>query len=171
VNTHARASEGSSAEKTGERKKGSSPAGLQVVGALIVLALAAAGGWWARGVHDSATQMAELRALLDNGVKHVETALSKENLEEAERQLEELKKVAAKDGRIAKLESRVLLAQIAKAVSDGQLDHARELLSKAEKGGNVAIDDIKHWRDQLEAAQKSASASSSSTAGTAAPSK
>jgi hypothetical protein len=158
VNTQTQASEGSS----GEKKKSSSHTGLRLLGALIVLALVAWGGWWARGVHDSATKLAE----------SVEGALTKQNLEEAERRLQELKTVAAKDGRIAELEARLVAAKIAKAVSDGELDDAKRLLAKAEKDGNVSSDQIKRWRDQVQAAQaqKSASAPPSAAGAAATPS-
>jgi hypothetical protein len=146
------------ASESSPEKKKSSHIALRVLGTVIVLALVAAGGWWARGIHDSAEKMAEMKRILDDGVKRVDAALSKQNLEEAERRLEELKTVAAKDGRIAELEAHLLTAKIAKAVSDGQFDHARELLSKAEKDRNVGGDEIKRWRNQVEAAQKSAPA-------------
>jgi hypothetical protein len=140
-----------------------------VLGTLIVLALVAWGGWWARGVHDSATKLAEVKAVLDDGVKSVEGALTKQNLEQAERRLNELKTVAAKDGRIAELDARLMAAKIAKAVSEGQLDDAKRLLAKAEKDGNVSGDQIKRWQGQVEAAQTQKSASASTSATRAAP--
>jgi hypothetical protein len=165
VNTQTHASERSS----GEKKKGSSHTALRLLATLIVLALVAWGGWWARGVHDSATKLAEVKAALDDGVKRVEGALTKQNLEEAERRLNELKTVAAKDGRIAELEARLVAAKIAKAVSDGQLDDAKRLLAKAESDGNVSSDQIKRWRDQVAAAQAQKSASATTSAAGAAP--
>lgn len=149
--------------ETHAEKKSSSHIGFRVLRALIVLALVGYGGWWARGVHDSATRLAAVEAVVDGGVKRVEGALSKQNLEEAEHRLQELKSVAAKDTRVAELEARLLTAKIAKAVSDGQLNDAKKLLAKAETDGNLSSAQLKRWQDQVAAAQKSASASSSAS--------
>lgn len=147
--------------------------GFHAVGTLILLILAGAGGWYGRGLHDSAQAREQAKAALDAGVKRVEGALSKQNLEEAEHKLGELKAVAEKDTRIAALESRLLAAKVAKAVSDGQLDDAKQMLQKAEKDGSATADQIKKWRDQVSAAeaQKSASSASSSSAAASSSSK
>jgi hypothetical protein len=116
-----------------------------------------------------------VKAALDDGVKHVETALSKQNLEEAERKLQELKSIATKDTRFAELQAHLITAKIAKAVSDGQIDHAKELLAKAEKDANASPEQIKRWQQQVEKAEKAAAgtgaatASSSSSAGAPRP--
>jgi hypothetical protein len=131
---------------------------------VILLILVGAGGWYAHQLRESPPKLSDVKALLDNGVKDIQASLTKKNLEEAEQKLAALRKVAAKDGRIAALESQLLEAKLAKAMSDGQLDKAKDLLAKAEKDGNVAIDDIKKWRDKIEAAQKPGSGSASTSA-------
>jgi hypothetical protein len=134
---------------------------------VVLVLVIAAGGWWARALQDSAQKRQEVEATLSSGVKRVEGALTRKNLEEAEHKLGELKAIAMKDGRIADLESRLLAAKLAKAISDGQLQDAKGLLAKAEKDGSASIDQIKKWRDQVNTAaaqQSAASASSSSSA-------
>lgn len=132
----------------------------------MLVLLVGAGGWWARALQDSAEKRQEVEAALSTGVKRAEAALSKKNIEEAEHKLEELKAIAVKDGRVADLESRLLAAKLAKAISDGQLEDAKGLLAKAEKDGSASIDQLKQWRDQVDTAvaqHSAASASSSSS--------
>jgi hypothetical protein len=164
VNTK-NAAEGSPEEP---KHKGGSHAGPRVAASLIVLALVFAGGWWARGLHDSASERAAVKRALDDGVKHVEAALSKQNLEEAEHKLQELKAAAAKDTRIAELQVHLITAKIAKAVSDGQIDHARELLAKAQKDGNVTPEQLQRLQEQVEKAEKAASGSGAASASSSA---
>lgn len=161
MNSPAQSSSGSPAPQ-----KRRSHSGFRIFGTLVLVALVAAGGWWARALQDSSQRRAEVEAALSSGAKRVEGALSKKNLEEAEHKLEELKALAVKDGRIADLESRLLAAKVAKAISDGQVEDAKGLLAKAEKDGSASIQQIKTWRDQLNtaAAQASASAASASSA-------
>jgi hypothetical protein len=144
---------------------------LRLLGTLILLALVGFGGWYARGLHESPDRLHRLedkvRQLFDNGVKRFEGALTKQNLEEAERALGDLKTIAAKDGRIAGMEARLLSAQVAKLLSDGNIDRAKELLDKAEKDGDVALDDIKVLREKLKAAQQNGAASASASSSSA----
>jgi hypothetical protein len=156
------------ASEAAESKPGrSSNRGPHVAATLIVLALVFAGGWFARGLHDSDTERAAVRQALDDGVKHVQSALSKKNIEEAERKLAELRAVAAKDERIAELQVDLITAKIAKAVSDGQINDAKALLAKAEKEGNAKPDQIKRWQAQVEKAERATSGSGASAASSA----
>lgn len=70
-------------------------------------------------------------------------------LDEAAQALASLKQAIPKDAHLAELQLRMLSAQISKAVSDGKLDHAKELVHQAEQSGAVAAETLKKWEEDI----------------------
>jgi hypothetical protein len=95
----------------------------------------------------------------------IESALKSHHLDQAEDALAALKDAALKDSKVAELEVQLVSAKIGRALSDGHLDKAKELLDKAKKSGAVAAEQLKSWEEQIRSAEKSSS-STSSAAGT-----
>lgn len=82
-------------------------------------------------------------------------------VDEAEQAIASLKQTIPQDARLAALHLRVLSAQVAKAVSDGKLDQAKDLVEKAKQSGEIAAEQLKKWEADIRAATKTGAAASS----------
>jgi hypothetical protein len=166
VNTHASA---------GFDEKSSPRIVLRLLGFLLVFVMGVAVGWGAHSAYGTASSIGAMTSqvgqLLDqkhitsveDGLNQAKAALNSQRFQDAERTLASLKEKAAKDGQIAALQASLVSAQIGRALSDKQLDRARELLEKAKASTFATADQIRSWEEQIRNAQSgSASASASS---------
>jgi periplasmic protein TonB len=78
-----------------------------------------------------------------------EEALSGGRLDEAAQNLANFKAAAPDDPRVADLASHLANAQIAKAVADGNIEHAAALLRQAQQSGALPADQLAKWRADL----------------------
>jgi len=76
-------------------------------------------------------------------------ALSGGRLDEAAQSLANFKAAAPDDPRGADLASHLANAQIAKAVADGNIEHAAALLRQAQQSGALPADQLAKWRADL----------------------
>jgi TonB family protein len=85
-----------------------------------------------------------------------EEALNAGRMDEAAATLASFKSAAPGDARAAPFEQRLYAAQIARAIADGNLDHAAAVVHQAQQSGVVAAEQIAHWRTDLARRQEDA---------------
>jgi hypothetical protein len=105
----------------------------------------------------------ELQKIGSELVSRFEEVMKSGQVDEAEKALASLKKTIPEDAHIAAMQLRLLSAQVSKAVSDGKLDRAKDLVQRAEHSGAVAAEQLKKWEEDIRAAAKSSSSKSSSS--------
>jgi hypothetical protein len=93
-----------------------------------------------------------------------EEVMKSGQVDDAEKALASLKQTIPEDAHIAAMQLRLLSAKVSKAVADGKLDRAKELVQEAEHSGQAAADQVKKWEEDIRSATaKSASSQSSSS--------
>ena len=83
-------------------------------------------------------------------------ALTAGHLDEAARNLVNLKAAAPDDRRVAELGARLANAQITKAVADGNLDRAAALLRQGQQSGVLSSEQAARWKSDLAKRQEEA---------------
>jgi len=85
-----------------------------------------------------------------------EEALNAGRMDEAAATLASFKSAAPGDARIAPFEQRLYAAQIARAIADGNFDHAAAVVHQAQQSGVVGAEQIARWRTDLARRQEDA---------------
>jgi len=77
-------------------------------------------------------------------------------LDEASLALANLKAAAPNDGRIPALEVRLMTAQVSKALADGNIDRAQNLIRQASSSPAFSADQINKWKTEINRRQEDA---------------
>lgn len=98
----------------------------------------------------------DLEQLATQLLSQFEGFMKSGNLDEAEKVFASLKQAIPQDARLAALKLRMVSAEVSKAISDGKLDRAKDLVHQAEQSGKVAAQTLKKWEADISAKAKAA---------------